>query len=130
MYIKRCGGKDLMNPKDNIIYGVDVTKKVTPVMVRDAIIRCYYEAHCDILELAKDAFYKPPKKKFEEMKKAHVKELIENIICTVGGDFDNPSKDCLIQVLNNLKKIASTYRTPEIINKHVGEINQLIDKLD
>jgi hypothetical protein len=119
-----------MNPKDNIIYGVDITKKVTPVMVRDAIIQCYYEAHCNVLELAKDAFYEPPKDTFEEMKKSHVKELIENIICETGGDFDNPSKDCLIQVLNHLQKIASTYREPETINKHVNEINQLIDKLD
>ena len=119
-----------MNSKDNIIYGVDITKKVTPVMVRDAIIQCYYEAHCDVLELARDAFYNPPKKNFEEMKKSHITELIENLICNVGGDFDNPSKDCLIQVLNHLKKVASTYREPEIINKHVSEINQLIDKLD
>lgn len=124
------GEKDLMNSKDNIIYGVDINKKVTPIMVRDAMIRCYYEAHCEILELARDSFYNPPKRKFEEMKKSHVKDLIENLICDVGGDFDNPSKECLYQVLNRLKKIASTYRTPKIINKHVNEVSQLIDKLD
>jgi len=120
----------LINTKNNIIYGVDTNKKVTPIMIRDAMIQCYYEAHCNILELARDSFYKPPKKKFEEMKKSHVKDLIENLICNFGGDFNNPSKDCLNQVLNHLKKIASTYRTPEIINKHVSEIKSLIDKLD
>ena len=124
------GEKELINSKDNTIYGVDTNKKVTPIMVRDAMIQCYYEAHCDILELARDSFYKPPKKKFEEMKKSHVKELIETLICNVGGNFNNPSKDCLNQVLNNLKKIASTYRAPEIIDKHVNEIKHLIDKLD
>ena len=120
----------MINPKENVIYGVDITKKVTPVLVRDAIIQCYYEAHCDVLELAKDAFYNPPKEKFEEMKKSHVKELIENFICEAGGNFENPSKNCLIHVLNRLQNIAKTYRETEIINKHVNEINQLIDKLD
>ena len=120
----------MVDPKDNIIYGVDINKKVTPVMVRDAIIQCYYEAHCNVLELAKDAFYEPPKDKFEEMKKSHIKELIENFICDAGGDVDNPSKNCLIKVLNRLEKIASTYRETKVIKKHVSEINQLIDKLD
>jgi hypothetical protein len=119
-----------MDTKDNIIYGVDTNKKITPIMVRDAMIRCYYEAHCNILELASDSFYKPPKEKFEEMKKSHVQDLVETLICKFGDDFNNPSKDSLNQVLNYLKKIASTYRTPEIINKHVNEIKLLIDKLD
>ena len=120
----------MVDPKDNIIYGVDITKKVTPLMVRDAIVQCYYEAHCNVLELAKDAFYEPPKEKFDEMKKAHARELIENYICDAGGDINNPSKNCLIKVLNRLQKIASTYRKPEVINKHIREINQLINKLD
>lgn len=120
----------MVDPKDNKIYGVDITKKVTPHMVRDAIIECYYEAHCNVLELAKEAFYEPPKKNFDEMKKAHVRELIENFICDAGGDINNPSKNCLTMLLNRLQKIASTYRKPDVINKHVREINKLIDKLD
>ncbi len=39
----------MVSKNDNIIYGVDVTKNVTPVMVRDAIIQCFYEAHCNVL---------------------------------------------------------------------------------
>ena len=120
----------MVSLKDNIIYGVDITKKVTPIMVRDAMIQCYYEAHCEVLELAKDAFYNPPKKKFEVMKKSHVTDLVVTFICDAGGDFNNPSKDCLIQVLNRLKTLASDYRESEIVNKHVSEIDQLIDKLD
>ncbi len=36
--------------EDNIIYGVDISKEVTPVMVRDAIIDCFTKAHSDVLE--------------------------------------------------------------------------------
>lgn len=114
----------------NIIYGVDVTKNVTTVMVRDAIIQCFYEAHCSVLELARETFGHPPEEKFEEMKKIHVKELVQDIFVKIKGDFNNPTKDNLLKVLDNLKGFASIYRRPEIIKKHVGEIMLLIDKLD
>jgi len=116
--------------KKTMIYGVDITKKVTPVMVRDAIIQCFYEAHGNILDLAKDFFGDPNKEKFEKMKKSHVKELIENIFEKIGENFDNPTKESLIKVVDHLKKIARIYRKPDIIIKHVSEIKQLINKID
>jgi hypothetical protein len=120
--------KNLKNSKK--IYGIDITKKITPIMVRDAIIQCFYEAHCSVLELARETFGHPPEKKFEEMKKSHVKELVQNIFIKIEGDYNNPTKDNLLKVLDNLKDFASIYRKPEIIKKHVGEIMHLIKKLD
>ena len=120
----------MVSKNDNTIYGVDVTKNVTPVMVRDAIIQCFYEAHCNVLELAKETFGHPPEKKFEEMKKSHVKELINDTFDKIGGDFDKPTKDNLLKVIENLKGFASIYRKPDVIKKHVSEIMLLISKLD
>lgn len=114
----------------NIIYRVDITKNVTPIMVRDAIILCFYKAHCNVLELARETFGHPPENKFEEMKKSHVKELVEDIFIKIGGDFNKPTKDNLLKVLENLKGFASIYRKPKIIKKHVNEIMVLINKLD
>jgi hypothetical protein len=114
----------------NIIYGVDVTKNVTPIMVRDAIIQCFYEAHHEVLELAKETFGNPPEKKFKEMKKSHVTDLIHDTFDRVGGDFDKPTKDDILKVLENLKGFASIYREPAVIKKHVSEIMVLINKLD
>ncbi len=120
----------MVSKNDNIIYGVDVTKNVTPVMVTDAIIQCFYEAHCNILELARETFGHLPEKKFEEMKKSHVKELIHDAFDRIGGDFNKPTKDNLLKVLEHLKEFASIYRKPDVIKKHVSEIMLLINKLD
>jgi hypothetical protein len=119
-----------MEKNSNIIYGVDVTKEVTPIMVRDAMIQCFYKAHCNVLELARETFGHPPENKFEEMKKSHVKELVEDIFHRLGGDFNNPTKEYLILVLEKLKEFASIYRRPNIVKKHVGEMILLINKLD
>jgi hypothetical protein len=115
---------------NNFIYGVDVTKKITPVLVRDAIIRCFYEAHCNVLELARETFGHPPEKKFEKMKKSHVKEIVQDVFVKIGGDFNKPTKENLLLVLKHLKEFASIYRRPKIIKKHVSEIMILINKLD
>ena len=120
----------MVSKNDNVIYGVDVTKNVTPAIARDAIIQCFYEAHCNVLELAKETFGHPPKKKFEEMKKSHVKELVHDIFDKTGGDFNKPTKDDLLKVLENLKGFAKIYRKPEVIKKHISEIMLLINKLD
>ena len=115
---------------DNIIYGVDITKKVTPIMVRDAIIQCFFEAHCSVLELARETFGHPSEEIFEDMKKSHVNELVHDIFIKIKGDFNNPTKDELLLVLNNLKSFASIYRRPKIVKKHVDEVMKLINKLD
>lgn len=124
------GERIIMEKNSNIIYGVDVTKDVTPIMVRDAMIQCFYKAHCNVLELARETFGHPPENKFEEMKKSHVKELVEDIYHRIGGDFNNPTKENLIMVLEKLKEFASIYRRPNIVKKHVAEILILINKLD
>jgi hypothetical protein len=64
------------------------------------------------------------------MKKSHVTELIQEIFIRIGGDFNNPTKDNLIKVLENLKGFAKIYRKPEVVKKHVSEILVLINKLD
>jgi len=124
------GERKKITKNKKIIYGVDITKNVTPIMVRDAIIKCFYEAHSDVLELASETFGYPSEKKFEKMKKSHIKELIQGVFNKIGGDFNKPTKDDLLKVLERLKGIASIYRNSKVIKKHVSEIMLLINKID
>ena len=115
---------------DNIIYGVDISKEVTPIMVRDAIIDCFTNAHSGILEEMRDYADFKSEEELLEMKHKTVKSLIESKFKEVGGDFNNPTKDTLIQVVTKLAEYASSFREPIIIDKHVYEIMSLINKLD
>ena len=113
-----------------MIYGVDISKEVTPVMVRDAIIDCFNEAHSDVLEEMKDYIYIKSKEKIEEMKRKTVKSLIKSKFEEVGGDFNNPTKKTLIQIVMELAEYASKFRQPIVIDRHMDEIMHLIKKLD
>ena len=120
-----------MNPKENThVYGVDLSQKVTPIMVRDAIVTCFYHAHKDVLDLAREYFGCTSNDEFEEMKREHIMELIEAVFMKVGGDFSHPTKTSLQNVLSKLEKLAAIYREPAVIEKHVSEIMQLIDKIE
>ena len=114
---------------DKIIYGIDISKEITPIMVRDAIIDCFTKAHSDVLEEMKDYTDSESGEKIEKMKQETVKSLIESKFKEIGGDFNNPTKNTLSQVVMKLAEYASTFRGPAVIDKHIGEIIQLIDKI-
>ncbi|MBT4647922.1 hypothetical protein HN827_10110 [archaeon] len=114
---------------DNCIYGVDLSKEVTPIMVRDAIINCFLNAHSEILDEMKEFGDFESEKEFEKMKLFDIKSLIEKYFEEVNGDFDNPTKESLLEVIGKLQEFAKNFRKPKIVNKHSGEIMKLIKKL-
>jgi len=112
---------------DTRIYGVDLSGKITPVQVRDAIIKCFSQVQEELMNYMKETTdFKP-----EKIEKMYVDFIIEKAFADVGGEFKNPTKETLVQVVMKLKKYAAdVFRDSKIIEKHAGEIKQLIDKLD
>ena len=113
----------------NCVYGVDLSEKITPLQVRDAIINCFTIAHSDVLEQMKECHEFKSEEEYEEMKKIDVKFLIKSKFEKVRGNFNNPTKEDLVKVIDELKEFASNFRKPEIIGKHYEEIMQLINRL-
>ena len=112
---------------DSCIYGVNLSGKITPVQVRDAIIECFTQAQEELMEYMKRTTELKP----EEIEKMYVDAIIEKAFEEVGGDFRNPTKEAIIKVVKKLKEFsAGVFRDSEIIEKHAGEIKQLIDKLN
>jgi hypothetical protein len=112
------------------IYGVDLSEKITPVMVRDAIIRCFVKAHAEVLEQLKQTENFESNEEFQQAKNLHIERLIQEMFNEVGDSFENPSKQGILQVIEKLKQFATVFRNPEIIQKHAGEIVRLVEKLE
>jgi len=114
-------------PKDSSIYGVDLSGKITPIQVRDAIIKCFSQSQEELMEYMKETTGIKP----EDIEKMYVDSSIEKAFEEIDGDLKNPTKETLIQVVMKLKVYAAgVFRDSKIIEKHAGEIKQLIDKLD
>ncbi len=107
------------------IYGVDPDKdEVTPLMIRDAIVECFYKAHCvdaDLLDNETDAS--------ENMNRNYCQQIVRKAFKDGGGDFDHPTKEGIMGAIGELKKFAANFRDPKIIEKHAGEIMTLLKKL-
>ena len=120
----------LLNPEDsNNIYGVNLNDNFTPEMVRDAIIKCFYEAEKDIL----NSLFAPSdfdsSNDAEQSKYRHIKIFIKKMFSDVQGDFDNPTKESLINVIDRCAKYASSIRDKEIIEQNYNKIMYLIENL-
>ena len=115
--------------KCDTIYGVNPEDTINPCMVRDAILQCFYEADIEVL---KSLFQKSDLESDEdkEMGKNHVKIVIKKVFEDVNGDFNNPTKESLINVVEKCKEFASLFRDKETIENHANEIMTLINKLD
>jgi hypothetical protein len=112
------------------IYGVDFNDKITPIMVRDAIIKCYYDADREVLEKLFEIQQFDSKEDETDTKLRHVIIFIRKIFNDVNADFENPTKESLIHVVEKCKECARMFREKEIIEKHTNEIMTLIDKLE
>ena len=90
-------------------------------MVRDALINCFYEAHCE--DTGIDI-------KEGDINREYCREIISKAFKDVGGDFDNPTKESVVGVVKKLKNFSKGFRDQKIIEKHAKEIMSLINKLD
>lgn len=102
------------------IYGIDINGKITPLMVRDAISECFWQAHCADSEIAMD-----DKKISHEYCQSIVRKSFEE----TGGDFDHPTKESIMKCLENLAEFSKNFRDPSIIQKHQEQIMKLANKL-
>ncbi|MEN8252798.1 MAG: hypothetical protein ABFQ62_00255 [Patescibacteria group bacterium] len=100
------------------IYGVGLDGKVTAPMVRDAVVKCFYEAHCNDAGFGKKAPVE------------YCEELIRKAFSDAGGDFDNPNKEILKKVVAGLENFSTQFRDQEVIDNHRDQIVQLINKLE
>ena len=112
-----------------IIYGVDTDKPINSKDVRDAIVECFTQAHDEALSDLKDYDSNLTDVSFESIKRINVRQLIRNFFDETGGDFDSPTHDSILKVIENLKKFAENFRNKSIIEKHFQEIKILVDKI-
>ena len=113
-----------------IIYGVDIESDFSCIDARDAIIRCFVEAHDDVLrETMFPGKTEIDPVKVEQLKQLDVRMLIKQMFIKVGGDFDNPTAASLRGVVGELRKFSESFRNQETIEMHAQAIGSLLERL-
>lgn len=102
------------------IYGVDTSKEVTPLMVRDAIVECFRQAHCADSGIGSSD---------KEVNQAYCREIVSKSFTDSGADFNNPTKDGILRAMNKLAEFAKNFRDQKIVQKNYSEIIELVNKI-
>lgn len=103
-----------------IIYGIDTDQPVTAILVRDALVRCFAQAHCPFNE---------PEKLPEHFDTLYAKPIVEKAFIDSGGDFEHPTKESLMRAVIKLMDFSKIFTDPSVIEQHAQEMRQLIEKI-
>jgi hypothetical protein len=101
-----------------IIYGVDTTQSITPLQVRDAITECFTQAHCQDSGIPDTNLNRP-----------YCLDLIKKFIQEKQGNYEAPTKQDLLQLVDSLIEFSKNFRDPSIVTSHTAEIQTLLDLL-
>lgn len=113
-----------MSCRNEKIYGVGPDEKITPEMVRDAMVECFRQAGKGITD-----YLDAQKEGKEDPSAFQAASIVRSAFRQSGGDFDNPSKKSLEKAMDYLARIVSSFREPEIIEKNYADIKSLVDRL-
>jgi hypothetical protein len=100
-------------------------ERVTPVLVRDELLKCFQSANTEFMEVLKQPVT-------DEAIKAQVHQFVTGVFQSCGVSFDHPSKAGILTAINQCKANAESMMGPagsEIIRHHYAEMIKLVDKL-
>ncbi|MBR9683550.1 hypothetical protein GOV03_03340 [Candidatus Woesearchaeota archaeon] len=104
------------------------TKKeaLTALEVRDALVECFVDAHKKEVMHAQAV---SDEKQADEKSRKFVVDLIKKSFTVNGGDFNKPTKEVIIKVMNHLKTFAKNFRDQGTILSNYSKMVSLVKKI-
>lgn len=102
------------------IYGIDLDKPVTPLMVRDALVECFSKMHYADAELETND---------PAINKEYCRNLVKKAFTDSEGDFEKPTKQSIINVLGKLEDFSANFRNQSVVQKNVATMMQIVEKI-
>lgn len=109
-----------MTEKKELIYGVDISKDITPLQVRDALVKCFGQAHCADSGLGTDN---------PTVANGYITEIVKKAFAESGGDYEKPTKPSILQAIVELQDFAKNFRDQSIVQEHAGTMMKIVNKL-
>ena len=100
-------------------------EKVTPVLVRDELLKCFESANKEFLHVLKQP-------SSDEAIKSQVRQFVAGSFQSCGASFEHPTKEGIVSAINTCKSNAESMMGPKgsaIIGHHYEEMMKLVTKL-
>ena len=102
------------------IYGIDLDSDYNAMAVRNAMIECFYQAHCKDTEIDQGG---------EELTREYCTNIVKKAFADSEGDFEHPTKANILKAMGELSEFSSNFRDDEEIKKNYVKIGKLVEKL-
>jgi hypothetical protein len=99
--------------------------KVTPVFVRDELLKCFESANGEFAEL----LHQPVT---DEQLRQQVKTFVEGVFSQCGVSYVAPTKEGILTAISECKRNAEQMMGPQgtsIIDHHYSEMMKLVNRL-
>jgi hypothetical protein len=100
-------------------------EKVTPKFVRDELLTCLESANREFSKILNQPVT-------DDVLKQQVKQFVQSIFTSCGGNFENPSRESILLAITQCKANAEKMMGPQgvgIIRDHYDEMIKLVNKL-
>jgi len=101
------------------------TSQVTPVLVRDELLKCFESANKEFMEV----LHQPAT---DDAIKGQVHQFVTGVFQSCGASYEHPTKSGILSAINQCKTNAEAMMGPagsDIIKHHYAEMKKLVDKL-
>jgi hypothetical protein len=101
------------------------SEKVTPVFVRDELLKCFESANKEFMHVLNQPTN-------DEALKAQVRQFVTGTFQSCGASFDQPTKDGIVSAIGQCKSNAEAMMGEKgvgIIRHHYDEMMKLVNKL-
>ena len=99
--------------------------KVTPVLVRDELLKCFESANKEFMHVLNQPAN-------DQALKAQVRQFVTGSFQSCGASFDNPTKEGIVTAIGQCKANAEAMMGPkgaDIIRHHYDEMMKLVVKM-
>jgi len=106
-------------------YKAPDVKQVTPVLVRDELLKCFESANKEFMEIV----HQPTT---DEALRTQVRQFVTTVFQGCGVSFDDPTKAGIVTAINTCKANAETMMGPagaDVIKHHYAEMMKLVSRL-
>ena len=106
-------------------YKAPEVEKVTPVLVRDELLKCFESANREFLDIV----HQPTT---DEALRGQVRQFVTTVFEGCGVSFDSPTKSGIVTAINTCKANAEAMMGPagaDVIRHHYAEMMKLVNRL-
>lgn len=103
---------------------------ITPIEARDALITMMYQELKRFLDKEDDFYVMKNQDQLNAMKRREVNSLVESAFEKIGADFRHPTKESMMQVIEELKKNGTRFIPKEKSEQAAKKAAAIISKIE